>query len=336
MTETGEEFWISDFWTSYLLTSLSGEKLIVASNDVKRYPSYGLRYWSEGRRNWVIAKQRDAEDPYASIIPDVLDTVGVPYERQDVGRYTLIYRAGQDIFPRIFLADPPKKLPEVHLSGIAASGGALSLEFVREDSWPTPGLGFRVEIPGYSARFFPMWERGGFTARVPFPLKEEFKIRYGFTYAGFKLESSMGEAGWRLGPAEFAQPRPEFEFLEGIGPQRDINGQPMSVCRKLARIEVNHPIGTGANLALDLYSPFDFRDSFWYGDCSQRVFIFINDRSYGVRTLADGKNRIKLKLEPRFFSGRGDIVRLEFKYAVPVPATENYKTAAYLERIGFE
>ena len=60
MTETGEKMWISDFWTSYLLTSLSGEKLIVASKDVKRYYPYELQYWSAGRNNWVIAEHRDA------------------------------------------------------------------------------------------------------------------------------------------------------------------------------------------------------------------------------------------------------------------------------------
>ena len=336
MMETGEKYWISDFWTSYLLTSLSGEKLIVASNDVKRYPSYGLRYWSEGRNNWVIAKQRDAEDPYASIIPDVLDSIGVSYERQDVGRYTLIYRAGQDIFPRIFLADPPKKLPEVRLSRIETGDGELALEFVRKDSLPTPGLGFRVEIPGYCVRYYPMWERGSITTTIPFPLQEKVTIRFGFTYAGFRLDGSTQEAAWTIGPAGLSPRRPELMFLEGIGPQRDINGRPAQVCRKSARIEVNRPAGTGADLALNLYSPFDFKDPWWYGDFSQSVAIFVNGRSYGERTLADGKIRILLKLDPAFFSGRGDVVRLEFKYAMPMSFAENFKTSAYLERIGFE
>ena len=108
MTETGEKLWISDFWTSYLLTSLSGEKLIVASKDVKRYYPYELRYWSEGGNNWVISKHRDVKEIYASIFTDVLDRARVAYERQAAGEFALVYRISQDVFPRVFLADPPK------------------------------------------------------------------------------------------------------------------------------------------------------------------------------------------------------------------------------------
>jgi hypothetical protein len=336
MTETGERMWISDFWTSYLLTSLSGENLIVASKDVKRYYPYELQYWSAGRNNWVIAKRRNAMELYASVLPDVLDGVGAAYERKDVGEFTLIYRIGQDVFPRVFLADPPDVLPDIRLSGMSAGEGALGLEFVREDSRPTPGLGFRVEIPGYCARFFPMWERGGFTARLPFPLKDEVQMKFGFTYAGFQLESSTREAVRTFGPAELAQPRPELEFLEGIGPQREAYGRPMSVCRKVAVIEVNRPAGGGSKLALDLYSPFDFKEPFWYGDYAQSVAISVNGRTFGERTLGDGKTTILIETEPPFFTGRGDIVRLEFQYAMPASFSENYKTAAYLERIAFE
>jgi hypothetical protein len=336
MTETGERLWISDFWTSYLLTSLSGEKLIVASKDVKRYYPYELQYWSEGRNNWVIAQQRDAKEHYASVMADVLDGVGADYERKDTGEFTLIYRISQDVFPRVFLADPPENLPEVGLSGITASGGALSLEFFRKDSSPTPGLGFLVEIPGYCARFFPIWERNGFTARLPFPLKDEARIKFGLTYAGFQLETSTQEAVRMFGPAELAQPRAELEFLEGIGPQREAFGRPMFVCRKVAAIEVNRPAGGGTKLALDLYSPFDFKEPFWYGNYAQRVAIFVNGRKLAERTLGDGKTTILIETEPPLFSGRGDIVRLEFKYAMPVSFSENFKTAAYLERAGFE
>jgi hypothetical protein len=336
MAETGEKFWIGDFWTSYLLTSLSGEKLIVASKDVRRYYSYELRYWSEGGNNWVIDQRRAETELYASVIADTANRVGVTYERQDVGRYALIYRLSQDVFPRIILASPPKNLPDVRLSRTETGGGELGLEFVRDDSWPTPGVGFRVEIPGYCVRYYPMWERGRFTMRMPFPLKEEIKIRFGFTYAGFRLEGSTREAVLTLAPAELAQPRPALEFLEGIGPQRDVGGRPMFVCRKAAVIEVNRPVSTGASLALDLYSPFDFKDPWWYGDFSQSVAISVNGRTFGERTLGDGKTTILIETEPPFFTGRGDIVRLEFKYAMPMSYAENYKTAAYLERIAFE
>ncbi len=272
----------------------------------------------------------------ASIFPGVLDGVGAAYERQVAGEFALIYRIGQDVFPRVFLADPPDVLPDIRLAGMSAGEGALGLEFVREDSRPTPGLGFRVEIPGYCARLFPMWERGGFTARLPFPLKDEVQIKFGLTYAGFQLESSTREAVRMFGPAELAQPRPELEFLEGIGPQREAYGRTMSVCRKVAVIEINRPAGGGSKLALDLYSPFDFKEPFWYGDYAQSVAISVNGRTFGERTLGDGKTTILIETEPPFFTGRGDIVRLEFKYAMPISFSENFKTAAYLERIAFQ
>ena len=336
MKATGETCWISEFWTSYLLTSLSGEEVVVASKDVRRYYPYELRYWSEGRTNWVIPKHRDTMELYGLVIPDVLDRVGADYKRQDTGEYTLLYRISQEVFPRIFLADPPESLPEVRLSGQAANDGALSLEFERLDSLPTPGLGFEVEVPGYCSRFWPMWESGRFVARVPFPLRGETRIRFGFTYAGFRLRRGMQEADWTPGPGDLEQPRPEVEFLEGIGPQREAYGRPMFVCRKKAALEVNRPAGRGSKLALDLYCPFDFKEPFWYGDYAQSVAVTVNGRRLGEHILGDGKTTVAIDLDPELFTGRGDIVGLEFKYAMPVSITENFKTAAYLERVAFE
>jgi hypothetical protein len=181
-----------------------------------------------------------------------------------------------------------------------------------------------------------MWEQGDFTAGLPFPLKDEIKIKFGFTYAGFQLDSTTREVVRTFGPAELAQLRPEVEFLEGIGPQREAFGRPMFICRKVAAIEVNRPAGGGSKLALDLYSPFDFKEPFWYGDYAQSVAISVNGRTFGERTLGDGKTTILIETEPPFFRGRGDIVRLEFKYAMPASFSENFKTAAYLERAAFE
>jgi hypothetical protein len=336
MIETGEKYWIGNFWTSYLLTSLAGEKIIVASYTVRRYYPYELWYWSAGRNNWVLAESRKDESLYAAVLPDTLDKLGVGYEKKVVGGFTLVYRIRQDVFPRIVMADPPGATPDIRLSKLAASKGRLDLEFTRTGPGPTPGLGFRVEVPGYCVRFVPMFETPVFSLPIPFPLRPAFSLRYGLTYAGFSLEGLTREQRVSLDPADLDQPRPPIEFLEGIGPQRDVRGRAMFICRRQARIEINEPVDTGRSLALDLYSPFDFADPFWYGDFAQSVSIFVNDRSYGERLLGDGRTRILIKLGSDLFRGRGDIVRLEFKYEMPVSFNENLKTAAFLERIGFE
>ncbi len=161
---------------------------------------------------------------YASIIPDVLDGVGAAYERKDVGEFTLIYRIGQDVFPRVFLADPPDSLrgyPPVGDRRRAAARSAL--EFVREDSGAHAGLGFRVETPGLLHPVFP--DAGAqrlHRLKLPFPLKDEVMIKFGFTYAGFQLE--LLDAGSRRDVrARRARPSrgPKFEFLEGVGPQKE-------------------------------------------------------------------------------------------------------------------
>ncbi len=110
----------------------------------------------------------------------------------------------------------------------------------------------------------------------------------------------------------------------------------MSVCRKAAALEVNRPLEARSKLILDLCSPFDFEDPFWYGDFAQSVTILVNGRSWGERTLGSGKTTIVLEVAPPFFTGRGDVVRLEFKYAMPMSFTETFKTAAYLERLTIE
>jgi hypothetical protein len=336
MTETGEKYWISDFWASYLLTSLSRERLIVASYGVRRYLPYALWYWREGRNNWVFFRDRPDMELYASTLPDILSQAGVGFERKDVDRFTLVYRVGQDIFPRIILADPPSRTPDILLSRIASSEGRLNLDFVRDVSGPTPGLGFMVEIPGYSARFTSLSEKANFSVEIPFPEKAPFLIRYGLTYARLRLPGSMREQAFSPGPADRDQPRPPIEFLKGIGPQKEVLGRQMSVCAKEACLAINAPINKGIELVLDLYSPFDFSNPFWYGDFSQSVSISVNDQPLDERPLAYGKNTVVLRVEPPLWHGRDDVVSLRFRYAMPLGFDENWKTAAYLGRLALK
>lgn len=336
MTETGEKYWISDFWASYLLTSLSAERLIVASSGVRRYYPYELWYWSEGHNNWAFFRDMPDMEHLASILPDILSEAGVGFERKDVDRFTLIYRVSQDIFSRIIFADPPNRTPDIRLSRIASSEGRLNLDFVRSDPGLTPGQGFMVEVPGYSARFCPMPQKASFTMQIPFPEKVAFPIRYGVTYAGLRLPRSIREQEYILAPADRGQPRQPIEFLKGIGPQKDVLGRRMSVCANEACLEVSEPAGERKALTLDLYSPFDFALPSWYGDFSQSVAIFVNDQPLGERALVYGKNRVVMMLEPPLWRGRADVVRLEFKYAMPISYNENWKTAAYLDRINLE
>ena len=336
MLGTGEKYWISDFWGSYLLTSLSGEKLIVASYGVRRYYPYELWYWSEGKNNWVFLKDRNDMDVFAVALTDTLKRTGVGFREIDTGRFALIYAINQDVFPKIILADPPRRVPEVRLESAASSTGRLDLGFVRSEPGSAAGLGFMAEIPGYSARFIPIPESASFTVDIPFPESGTFSVKYGLTYAGLQLPGSMRERSFTLGPADLAQPRRPIEFLQGIGPQRSVLGRRMSICAKEASLEVSEPTDTKRDLILELFSPFDFDHPFWYGDFSQSVSISVNDRLLGERPLAYGENRVVIKRTAVGWRGRGDIVRLRFRYAMPVSMNENWKTAAFLERVDLE
>ncbi len=336
LTETGEKYWISDFWTSYLMTSLSKEKVIVASYGVRRYYPYALWYWSEGRNNWILSRAYPDQKLYADTLPVVLDGLRVKYEKKDADRFTLVYRIGQDVFPRVIFADPPTGLPEIHLERIAASGGILTLDFFRVNETQAPGLGLRIEIPGYSVRFFPLPEAERFSFQIPFPEQDRIRIKYGLTYARYRIERSGHEIEYTVPPSEVAVHRQPVECLFGIGPEKQTNRRRLWVCQKEAQFEVNAPLDKGRRLAIDLYSPFEFKAPWWYGDYRQEVSIFVNSRLLGAKALDDGKNRILINLEPPIFEGRHDIVRLEFRYAMSVSLNDNWKTAAYLERIAVE
>jgi hypothetical protein len=260
----------------------------------------------------------------------------VKYEKKDTGRFTLVYRIGQAVFPRVIFADPPTALPEIHLERIAASGGILTLDFLKVKEAQAPGLGLRIEIPGYSVRFFPLPEEARFSFQIPFPEKDRIRIIYGLTYVRYQIERSVREIEYTIAPAEIAAPRQPVEYLFGISPQKQIDGRWMSAFLKEAQFEVNSPLKKGGRLAIDLYSPFDFKEPWWYGDYRQQVSISVNGRLLGAKALDDGKNRLLINHEPPLFEGRHDIVRLEFKYAMPVSFNENWKTAAYLERITLE
>jgi hypothetical protein len=333
MTETGEKYWISDFWASYLLTSLSRERLIVASYGVRRYFPYALWYWAEGRNNWVLFRDRPDMELYASTLPDILSRAGVGFEQKELDRFTLVYRVSQDIFPKIIMADPPGRTPDIRLATITSADGRLNLGFVRDTPGPTPGLGFMVEIQDYSVRLMPIPEKVDFSAQIPFPEKSSFLIRYGLTYAGLHLPGSLREREISTGQTERDQQRAPVEFLKGIGPQKEVLGRRMSVCAKEARLEINAAVGKAMELTLDLYSPFDFSNPSWYGDFSQSVSIFVNDQPLGERSLAYGKNTVVIKVEPPLWRGRDDVVSLRFRYAMPLGFDENWKTAAYLGRL---
>lgn len=336
MEETGERYWLAEYWTSYLLTAISKERLVVASSTVRRYYPYKLFYDSGDNSNWVINRDTPAEEIKARDLIDLLDSLGVPYGFREVGTMALFFRIGSYLYPRFPMADPQEAWPDIRLEKTRVADGLLELLFVRENDAPTGGYRIHVEIPGYFSRFFALPPGDRFTLAVPYPEQPEFSIRRRLAYAGLDIPDTLRETACVLTKEELRRPRNAVVFLAGVGPRKEIEGRGMHALQKNASFEIQVGAGPETRLAFHLHSPFQFDNPFWYGNYRQEVSILVNGVLIGDKALRDGDNVLRLDIvRPPFRAGRNRI-DFEFRYAMVFSIYDLWKTATHLERIAFE
>jgi hypothetical protein len=336
MEETGERYWMGEYWTSYLLTALSGERLIVASSTIRRYFPYKLLYDSGDGSNWVIKRDIPSAEAQASDLTNLLDSLGVPYRFLEVGPMALFYRIGGYIYPRFSFADPQKIRPNILLEKTRASDGLLELLFVKRNEIPSGGYRIHIEIPGYFSRFFPLPNEERFSFSVPYPDQEEFSVRYHLAYAGLDIPDTVRETGCILAEDDLGRFRGAVVFLAGVGPRRDSEGLKLYALRQQASFEVQNEGGPASRLIFHLHSPFQFDSPFWYGNFRQDASISINGVSLPDATLHDGDNILRFDMnQPPFRPGRNRI-DFNFRYATTVSYNDLWKTSAFLENIILE
>ena len=357
MEVTGEKYWVGDFWQVFLITGLSGEKIICWSYPHERYFPYKLWYFNQGHTsNYVFFRESgsyavkfkkmfqhisgnlDSGFNHANNLIDFLSRFDINAKMEKIGDFCwLIYDASSQVLPWAFEAPIPEKIPEMELANIEYLRGYLFLTFKIKVLSESSGFRLHIEIPGFSSmvRGFSS-DRKELKFRIPFPRRKSFMLRYYLNYKGTQIPSTIQEISCSPLPEDFGEREQRIVYLSGFGPMTEVYGKRMRVCEKEATFEINKVIENKSKVRLHLYSPFQFSHLFWYGEYFQEVRIEVNDLFLTERRLNEGSNIIDLEMKDLPLKNKGNIMTLKFKYHLPFGFMSHLKISALFDRIEFE
>ena len=354
MEVTGEKYWVGDFWQVFLITGLSGEKIICWSYPHERYFPYKLWYFNQGQNsNFVFFRESgsyaikfkkmfqhisgnlDRSFNHADNLTDFLSRFHISAEIEKIGDFCwLIYDASSQVFPWAFEAPIAEKIPGMELANIEYLRGYLFLTFKIKVLSESYGFRLNIEIPGFSSmvRGFSS-DKKELKFRIPFPRRKSFMLRYFLDYKGTKIPSTLQEISCLPSTEKFEERDQKIVYLSGYGPMVKVYGKKLRVCEKEAKFEINRIIKNNSKIRLHLYSPFQFSHPFWYGEYVQEVRIEVNNLFLTERRLSEGKNIIDIEMKDSLLKNRGNIITLKFKYHLPFRFARLWKTSALLDRI---
>lgn len=338
LEKTGKRYWQGEYWSAYLISALSKEKIIVDSWAQNRYFPYRLDYYNRGENNNFIFLQGEGsyEANLAERLIYLLETFEIEYRSKKTGDSLLIYDVESTVFPPIFDLDSlvPPHLPDFDLTKIRHSDGYLNLTFKNNKPVKDLHLMAHVEIPDYSSAFKAFsWNKEEIEIKIPFPDEESFKIISYFDYRGLKIPMTEKEIFYSLPEDEDQTRRKNIVYLSGVGPLTDFEEKRLRICEKEARFEINNELNEDTRIQLYIYSPFQFNLPYWYGENSQKVKVEMNDVLLQEYKMEDGENRIDLALKDIRLKEGSNILTLRFEYHLPFVFSLRWKTAALLDRI---
>jgi hypothetical protein len=334
ITETGNRYWMGDYWAAYNLTAVSGEKIIVDSFATNRYPAYRLSYFNEGRGDSFVFL--GTKDSYyiasARNLNEILTRLGIPFGKKSFDGGVLFYDIESPVCPAVIWEEVPSRIPRLETESTAIQGGYLRISFKTSDPEEAWKFQLRAEIPGYSAVVLPFARvTGKVTIAIPYPADRPFLLRYGLDYKSLNIPSSVRELPFEPQAAD------SFRRTEAIVPLRGISspvqrlGREARFCEKEAVIEVNLPEEGARRLRLGLNSPFAFSDPFWYGEYRQHVRIRFESNPPLEWDLRDGPNTIDVDLATLGPGRRTIQVTLDFRYHSLFEFANLRRIAAILE-----
>ncbi len=295
MAATEIRYWQGEYWTAYLLTALSRERLIVDSYSNSRYLPYRLAYYNQEHRDHYVFYGNPLQ---SQSLHDMLTGLGISFQEKTVDDCRLLYDIDGPVFPDVLDEKPPAQIPDLSVEQIQIQAGYLQLSFRNGERRESSSFRLNVEIPGWSARtkVFPGTSET-ITIRIPSPPTPAFHIKYYLDYKSLKIPSSVHEFPCSL-PEQEPGPRAEaIVYLRGISPLIHFSGKDVRYCERESVLEVNPSPGKKAKLRIVLNSPFHFSDPTWYGLYTQQVQIRLNDALAMTKDLQDGTNMIEVDLK---------------------------------------
>ena len=337
MEETGRRYWMAEYWTAYLLTAVSGERLIVDSYSIERFLPYRLAYWNNtDKDNYVFLFRNEPEEVADyDLFSRWLERMGSRTARRDVGTARLFYDIEPRIYRRVLFMDPPAAIPRLELDRVEPRDGYLGIVF-RNSAPGKIDLGFwlTVEIPGFSGRkeWFSLTQPE-VRVNIPHPSEASFTIRHSIDYIGIKVPSSEREVRYSLPDGAGLERSDPAVYLRGIRPEVPARKANRMICEKESWFQVSRTSGAGARLRLVLDSPFEFRSWRWYGKYVQHVDIAVNGISVGEKALDDGRNVLDIQVAEDILKPGANLVSLKFRYDLWFSSHPLWPIAAFLEKV---
>lgn len=312
MAGTGVRYWQGEYWTAYLLTAVSKEKIIIDSFSTNRYLPYRLLYYNQQDKDHYILS---TEEGRAGNLEQMLTRLGIPFDKKVTGGCTLLYHIDGAVFPDVLDETAPSLIPDLNLDQIKSQDGYLQLTFINRQNQDSSSFRLHVDIPGYSSRtrvFSGKAEK--IPLRIPAPFGRPFTLRHSLDYKSLEIASSVHVLPYFPSGGE-PQPRKEIVvFLRGISPVIHFTGKDVRYCDQEAALEVNAPRGKKAKLRLVLNSPFQFSGLNWYGNYVQQVQIRLSTGAVIERDLRDGPNTIELEIRGGEAQPGPRLVTMRFRY----------------------
>ena len=311
MSGTGNRFWQGEYWTAYLLTALSAERLIVDAYSSNRYLPYRLMYYNREDKDHYVFYGNPVQ---AQGLERLLAGLGISFNKKVIGECALLYGIDGPVFPDVLDEAPPSRIPDLSLEQVLSQAGYLELTF-KNKAQQESSFRLNVEIPGWSSRtkVFPGTAES-ITIRIPHPRRPSFSVRYYLDYKALRIPSTVREFPYSSQGREPDRSPEAFVYLRGISPVIHFSDKDLRYCEKESVLEVSPPPGKKARLRIILNSPFNFSDPNWHGNYNQQLRISLNGEQVSDMKLQDGINKIDLNLAAASGKQRPVLVTMSFRY----------------------
>lgn len=356
--DTGKKYWVGNYWDSFVVTPLSGEKIIAyAYMYYDHYLPHMLMYYNSGREtaNYLFFKEEGFYAlGYREMLPDLrenierkmenagrlvrlLDTLRIKHRTKIIDDNLLVYDIREEVLPVVLGEPVPKKFPDLEIKKAEAQNGYLKLEFENKQVFRFSDFRIHIEIPGYSSLkrgFSPTRKELSF--RIPYPENERFIIRHLIDYKGIPISFTLKEKEFAPVIPDIEEKRPQTLLLSGFGPMIPFGGKERRICEKETTIELNPSGKNVCKVRLAVTSPFDFDHPFWYGRYEQRLTVKAGEKVIQETDLRHGENTVTFSIGADSLNKASHILTLSFRYHLPFDFAPMWKTSAFLDDISLE
>jgi hypothetical protein len=320
LEKSGQKIWLSEYWNAYFMTALAKEDVLVVSYTNKKYRPYQLIYSiNREKTNYLFRLDKKEFAWQAGILRRFLDRFDIRHKRKRLNEYLLIYDIEYWIPPFVLSNRLPEKFPTLTPHLIEKAKSHWTVHFRVQN--PPRRRGFRVyiTIPNFG-NICANLNRGEREVRVEIPVPEnkDAALIFYMDFAGIPVPQSNTQLDPDRIPSTSTDKRKSILYLSGFSPQVELRGEPSRLCSPSATLLILNDSNLPKEAILHLYSQFDFRSPFWYGNYRQFLWAYLNDDYVGTYNLQEGDNTISIPMVNLSSDKMKNTLTLRFKYFLPM------------------